>query len=260
LAGPLLRFALELAQDFEPSVPADVVTSELDRLAGPWREHSYRLLSPRRQAEELAMILFGLAGFTAPVSDVEPADFLIHRVLKRRRGVAPILGVVYSEVARRLGVVVEPISAPDQSLWRVVDQHQPAGLDRAVIVDPGRNGEILDVEELLITGDEAWLEVPRSKVWQRDALDELQKLLVRRREFGAALIVLHRQCANDPTNPAAFRERGLLHRRLGAPLAAIEDLETYLTLAPHASDVQEVSEAIDRVRDELHRAPRHRAN
>lgn len=259
MAGALLRFALELAQDFEPSAQADAVTSELDRLAAPWLEHSYRLLSPRRQGEELAMILFGLAGFTAPL-DVEPADFLIHRVLKRRRGVAPILGVVYSEVARRLGIVVEPISAPDQWLWRVVDQHQPAGLDRAVIVDPSRNGEILDVEELLITGDEAWLEVPRARAWQRDVLDDFHKLLVRRREFGAALIVLHRQCSIDPTNPAAFRERGLLHRRLGAPLAAIEDLEAYLTLAPHASDVQEVSEAIDRVRDELHRAPRHRAN
>lgn len=260
MAGALLRFAVELAQDFEPNAPADAVTNELDRLASPWREHSYRLLSPRRQAEELAMILFGLAGFTATGTDAEPSDFLIHRVLKRRRGVAPVLGIVYSEVARRLGVVVEPISAPDQSLWRVVDQHQPAGLDRAVIVDPSRNGEILDVEELLITGDEAWLEVPRTRAWQRDILDELQKLLVRRREFGAALLVLHRQCSNDPTNPSAFRERGLLHRRLGAPLAAIEDLETYLTLAPHASDVQEVSEAIDRVRDELHRAPRHRAN
>jgi regulator of sirC expression with transglutaminase-like and TPR domain len=171
-----------------------------------------------------------------------------------------MVGVVYQAVASRLGVLVEPISVPNQLLWRVVDQHQPGGLDRAVIVDPGRNGEILDIDELLTSGDEGWLVVARSQTWQRNVLDELRQLLMRRRELGGALIVLHRQCASDPNNPTAFRERGLLHRRLGAPLAAIEDLETYLSLAPHASDVQNISETIDRARDELHRAPRHRAN
>lgn len=258
--GPFLDFALELARDFEPHVDSDRVTVELDRLTQPWLGQGHRSLSPRRQAEELAMIVFGLAGFGTGKGDSEPADFLIHRVLRRRRGNPGMLGVIYQAIATRLGVLVEPISAPDRLLWRVLDQHQPGGLDRAVIVDPGRNGEILDVEELLANGDEAWLATSRPQTWQRTVLDELRQLLMRRREFGSALIVLHRQCASDPNNPTAFRERGLLHRRLGAPLAAIEDLETYLSLAPHASDVQDVSETIDRVRDELHRAPRNRAN
>jgi regulator of sirC expression with transglutaminase-like and TPR domain len=258
--GPFLDFALELARDFEPDVDAEVITRELDGLTQPWLGHGHRALSPRRQAEDLSMILFGLAGFGAGQGEAEPADFLIHKVLRRRRGNAGLLGVVYQAVAARLSVLVEPISAPNQLLWRVIDQHQPGGLDRAVIVDPGRNGEIVDIDELLNNGDEAWLAAARPQTWQRTVLDELRQLLTRRREFGGALIVLHRQCASEPNNPAAFRERGLLHRRLGAPLAAIEDLETYLSLAPHASDVQDVSETIDRVRDELHRAPRHRAN
>jgi regulator of sirC expression with transglutaminase-like and TPR domain len=258
--GPFLDFALELARDFEPDVDAGLVTTELDRLTLPWLAHGHRSLSPRRQAEDLGMIVFGLAGFGAAKSDAEPADFAIHKVLKRRRGSPGLLGVVYHAVAARLGVITEPISAPNQLLWRVIDQHRPAGLDRAVIVDPGRNGEILDVDELLANGDEGWLEAAGTRAWQRSLLDDLRQLLTRRREFGAALVVLHRQCTSEPNNPTAFRERGLLHRKLGAPLAAIEDLETYLSLAPHASDVQEISETIDRVRDELHRAPRHRAN
>ncbi len=258
--GPFLDFALELAQDFDPSVSAEVVTAELDRLTEPWLAHGHRSLSPRRQAEDLAMIVFGLAGFGAAKGEADPGDFLIHRVLRRRRGSPGLLGVVYHAVAARLGVITEPISAPNQLLWRVIDQHRPGGLDRAVIIDPGRNGEILDVEELLASGDEGWLEAAGTRAWQRTLMDDFRQLLTRRREFGAALVVLHRQCASDPNNPIAFRERGLLHRKLGAPLAAIEDLETYLSLAPQASDVQDVSEIIDRVRDEQHRAPRHRAN
>lgn len=255
-----LAFVLDVARDFEPSASSALVLQELARLAEPWRSHELRLLSPRRQAEELAMILFGLAGFGTGQGDPQPADFLIHHVVTRRRGSAPLLGVVYHGVAERLGIILEPLAVPGRFLWRVVDQHRPGGLDRAVVVEPGRHGEILDTEELLANGDEGWLEVARPKGWQRALLEELRQVLVRRRELGGALVVLHRQCAMDPSNPVVFRERGLLHRRLGAPLAAIEDLEQYLALAPQASDVQDVSEILDRIRDELHRAPRHRAN
>lgn len=258
-SNPYLDFCLDLARDFDASVDAEWVDAELNRLAAPWQQRELRVLSPRRQAEELAMIVFGLAGFGAGPLE-EPSDYLLPRVLSKRRGRPQLLGVVYHEVALRLGVQVEPISAPDQCLWRVIDQHKPGGLDRAVIADPGRNGEILDVDEFLIAGDEQWLEPLPIVAWQRQLLDEFRQALVRRREFGAALLVVHRQCALEPNNPVVMRERGLLHRRLGAPLAAVDDLEAYLALAPHASDVQDISETIDQVRDELHRAPRHRAN
>ncbi len=255
----LLDFCLSLTRDFDATIDATAVHAELDRLATPWHTRELRVLSPRRQAEELAMIVFGLAGFAQGQAE-EPADYLIDRVLFRRLGRPRLLGVVYQQVAVRLGVLVEPISAPDQCLWRVVDQHRPGGLDRAVIVDPARSGEILDVEEFLIAADEAWLHTVSVASWQQQLLEELRQLLVRRSEFGSALLVLHRQCMLEPNNPVVFRERGLLHRRLGAPLAAIEDLESYLVLAPHASDVQDIAETVDRLRDELHRRPGQWAN
>ncbi len=256
---PLLDFCLDVAREFDARIDATAVHAELDRLAAPWHDRELRVLSPRRQAEELAMIVFGLAGFAQGQAE-EPADYLMDKVLFRRRGRPSLLGVIYQQVAVRLGVVTEPISAPDQYLWRVVDQHRPGGLDRAVIVDPARSGEILDVEEFLIAADEAWLQTMCDASWQRQLLEELRQLLVRRREFGGALLILHRQCLLEPNNPVVFRERGLLHRRLGAPLAAIEDLESYLVLAPHASDVQDMAETVDRLRDELHRRPGRWAN
>lgn len=255
----IFDFCFDLAREFDASIELSRLHAELDRLAGPWQDRELRVLSPRRQAEELAIIVFGLSGF-AQAQNEEPADYLVDKVLFRRVGRPHLLGLVYQQVALRLGVMTEPISAPDQYLWRVVDQHRPGGVDRAVIVDPGRNGEILDVDEFLIAADEAWLATMSVVAWQRQLLDELRQLLVRRREYGSALLVVHRQCALEPSNPIVFRERGLLYRRLGAPLAAIEDLESYLALAPHASDVQDVADAVDRIRDELHRGARHWAN
>lgn len=255
----LIEFCVELARDFEPNATSRDVYGELARLASPWQSRELGVLSPRRQAEELAMIVFGLSGFAAGRIE-EPSDFLLPRVLRTRKGRPALLGVVYQEIARLLGVRVEPISSPNQALLRVIDTQRPGGLDRAVLVDPARNGEILDVEEFLIAGDEAWLEALPFAIWQRQLLDEFRQLLVRRREYGAALLVVHRHCAIEPTNPVVFRERGLLHRRLGAPISAVEDLEMYLALAPHASDVQDVAETVDEIRDAIHRAPHRFAN
>lgn len=259
LTGPLFTACLALARDFDPHLDTERTVQAISTLAEPWLTQELRLLSPRRQAEELALVLFGFGGFAAARND-EPDDFLIHKVVERRVGGAAVLGVVYQQLARCLGVQVEPLSAPTRYLWRVVDQHRPGGLDRAVVVDPGRNGEILDVEELLASGDEEWLEPSTVLVWERRLLEEFRQVLMRRRQYGDALLVLHRHGVLEPNNPVVYRERGMLHRRLGAPLAAIEDFEHYLTLAPHASDVQEVSETLDGIRDQLHRAPRNRAN
>jgi regulator of sirC expression with transglutaminase-like and TPR domain len=157
-------------------------------------------------------------------------------------------------------MVVEPLNAPERALVRVVDMHRPGGIDRGVVVDPARGGEIVDIDELLDTGDASWLRTRSLLQIQRATLSELRLLLMARREWGTALLVLHRQCALEPRNPTGFRERGLLHRRLGARLAAIEDLETYLTLAPTGNDVQAIAEKIDEIRDELHRNAGVRAN
>jgi regulator of sirC expression with transglutaminase-like and TPR domain len=206
------------------------------------------------------MALFGLGYFRAATDAVDARDYLLHDVLTRRRGAPLSLALVYLEVARRVGVVVEPLSVPERALVRVVDVQRPGGIDRSVVVDPGRGGEFVDVDELLDVGDAAWLRTQSLLNLQRATLDELRHVLMARREWGNALLVLHLQCALDPRSPVGFRERGWLHRRLGARLAAIEDFETYLTLAPTGSDVQSVSESIDEIRDELHRNAGTRSN
>lgn len=258
-----LEFALSLACELEPQLELGKyrsgVTAQLERLAGPLVDKGLHYISPKRQADELALSLFGLGGFRV-AERVNARDYAVHHVLERRRGAPLLLALVYQEVARRIGMVVEALSVPERALLRVVDTQRPGGIDRSVVVDPARGGEVVDVDELLDTGDASWLTPQSLLQLQRTTLQELRHVLMSRREWGAALLVLHRQCALEPRNPVAFRERGALHRRLGARLAAIEDFETYLALAPTGSDVQAIADGIDEIRDELHRNAATRSN
>jgi regulator of sirC expression with transglutaminase-like and TPR domain len=251
------EFAVALTSELESEIPLeehrDKVVSLLDRFIRPLLDKGLHFVSPKRQAEEIGLVLFGLGGFHAAMIAIDARDYLLHHVVTRRRGAPVLLALVFHEVARRLGVRVEALSVPERVLMRVVDTQLPGGIDRSVVVDPARGGEFVDVEELLDAGDPNWLQAQSLARLQRVTLDELRHLLMSRREWGTALLVLHKQCALEPQNPVGFRERGALHRRLGARVAAIEDFETYLTLSPTGSDVQAVAESIDEIRDELHR-------
>lgn len=258
------EFALSLTCELEhqPDVARfrTKVTELLDRFVLALSDKGLLFLSPKRQAEELGLALFGLGGLQAPGGATDARDYLLHHVLLRRRGAPLLLALVYNEVARRVGLSVELLSVPERALLRVIDSQRPGGIDRSVVVDPARGGEFVDLDDLLDTGDESWLSPQALVQTQRAVLNELRHLLMSRLEWGSALLVLHRQCALDPRNPVAFRERGTLHRRLGARLAAIEDFETYLTLAPKGSDVQAIAESIDEMREELHRNAKARSN
>lgn len=258
-----LEFALDLARDLEPQLElgryrADVI-AQLERLAEPLVDKGLHYISPKRQADELGLLLFGLGGFRAS-ERMDARDYALRHVLQRRLGAPPLLALVYHEVARRVGMVVEALSVPERALLKVVDTQKPGGIDRSVVVDPARGGGVVDVDELLDTGDVTWLTPQSLLQLQRTMLEQVRHVLMSRREWGAALLVLHRHCALDPRNPVAFRERGALHRRLGARLAAIEDFETYLTLAPTGSDVQAIADGLDEIRDELHRNAAMRSN
>lgn len=256
-------FAVGLCTEIAPQTESECrtrVNGELDRIALPLKDKGLHYLSPKRQAEELGLLLFGLGGFHAATDPVDGRDYMLHHVLERRRGAPLSLALVYHELALRAGVTVEALSVPERALVRVVDTHRPGGIDRAVVIDPARGGEFVDVDELLDSGDANWFKPEAALRIQRTLLDELRHVLMSRREWGAALLVLHRQCLLDPHNPIGFRERGTLHRRLGARVAAIDDFETYLNLAPTGSDVQSVAESIDEIRDELHRNVGARSN
>lgn len=260
-AMDVLLGALLIARDEHPSLDLDAEVARIDALAGPLRDSGIDRLSIGDQIAALAEHLFERCGFRGNEQDYyDPANSFLDDVLDRRLGIPITLAIVYVEVAARAGVAARGVAFPGHFLVRL------EGRGAHWIVDPFHRGCVLDrraLETLLERSgrgtalDDALLEpAPVRSVLVR-MLMNLRGIYASRGDYPRLLVVLDRIVALLPGAARELRDRGLLYARLGAPGAAVDDLEHYVRLAPHAGDVAEVRRIIDRL--EL-RAARHAAN
>jgi len=75
-------------------------------------------------------------------------------------------------------------------------------------------------------------------------LNNLKAIYLRQEDFAKALSTAERLVIIDPTSPQEIRDRGLLYLKLDRAPQAIDDLETYLRLAPDAEDAEEIKEQV----------------
>jgi len=205
--------------EVDPDLSIDEPLRVLDRLA----ESVGPLDDP---ATALAEALGARAGFSGTASDFDDLrSSLLHEVLRRGRGLAILLSVVWTEVAHRLGVPAVCLGLP---------AHVMVCLGEDTVVDPFHGGVRRDIApEPVLSPNDLLLRVlpnvralaagqPRSLEWARTRLwaTELSLLL--------------------PRHPADLRrERGQLLVRLGQHVAGAVELETFADATPDeaAADV-----------------------
>jgi regulator of sirC expression with transglutaminase-like and TPR domain len=71
-------------------------------------------------------------------------------------------------------------------------------------------------------------------------LRNLKNTYVESRDFVRAAAAVERIILIEPDNLQELRDRGLLRARLGQIHAALEDLDRYARLAPHAPDLPQI--------------------
>lgn len=249
---PLLRACLLLAQDEYPSLDIERYEARCDRYAADLRPRMEALESPQERIAAINRYLFEEQGFAGNDADYyDPRNSYINEVFDRRLGIPLSLGVVQMEVARRLGVPLEGVSFPGHFLVRLpVD----GGL---IVLDPYNGGRPLNVQELRerakphlggeTPDDQQLLEIlaPAS---HRDILmrmlRNLKGVYAEKEDSERALRCSDRLIMLDPSLAEEYRDRGLLYLRVGHLPAAREDLAHYLRLAPEASDVDEIRDAL----------------
>jgi len=75
-------------------------------------------------------------------------------------------------------------------------------------------------------------------------LANLKAIYLREETFLKAVSVVERMVILDPISAEEIRDRGLLYLKLERFPQAIDDLETYLRLAPDAADTDEIREQV----------------
>ena len=141
------RTALYLAALDHPAIDLDPYLQHLDQLEADARERIPSLRRGMSEAESVARVLadtianrHGYMGDNDTFDDPQNADII--RVIDRRRGLPVSLGILYLEIAHRLGAKAQGLNTPGHFLLSVGEGEQ------AKIIDPFNGGVVLSADEL----------------------------------------------------------------------------------------------------------------
>jgi regulator of sirC expression with transglutaminase-like and TPR domain len=194
-------------------------------------------------------VLYERHGFRGNEEDYyDPRNSFLNEVLERKRGIPITLSVLYMEVARRAGVIVEGIGFPGHFL--VKHTHDA----REFLIDPFHRGVIRspdDLRRLLnrLSGGSVplrseFLKTAGKREILRRMLGNLRAIYLKDADWAKLLAVLDQLIILDPAAADQFRDRGDVYLRVGLFSSARADLEHYLRLAPEASDVAEIRDQL----------------
>ena len=177
----------------------------------------------------------------------DPRNSFLNEVLDRRTGIPVTLALVYMEVARRAGVVVEGVNMPGHFLVRCPARRgasftEGAGAIAGDLIVDAHHGAFLTEDacrelQRRHEGDEAVWDVhvlghaTKPQILARMLLN-LKRAYVRMYSFPQARDITELLLAVDPSAVNELRDRGLLAYHLNDFSGALRDLQRYLQLAP----------------------------
>jgi regulator of sirC expression with transglutaminase-like and TPR domain len=247
----LAEAALALAAEFQPGVDADGALAALDQLARGAARAIPEDAGLASRVEGLIAFLSDEAGFRGNQQRYDdPRNSYLDVVLERRIGIPITLAIVYSEVARRLGLELQGVSFPGHFLLRT-----PAEPPLVVDAFHGARLELDDCEALLqrALGEKArltpeWLAPTGTRQVLVRMLGNLKHSHAGRSEWVRALDCTERILHIQPDAAEELRDRGLLWEKLECFGPALADLERYLALVPQAPEAGALRARVEMLR------------
>ena len=256
VAGPtpgLAEAALAIAAEEYPELDATAYLAELDRLAGLVIRRSPVARRAATTLRAVREILFEDEGFRGnEKAYYDPRNSYLNQVLDRHLGIPITLSLVFMEVARRAGLVLEGVGFPGHFLVKLSPEAGPE-----IFIDPYNAGELLTAEECVARFksvsqgrdfDPKFLQAVSPHLILGRMLHNLKRIYVEQGDDVRAYWVIDRLLILSPGAADEIRDRGLVSARLGLKPAAARDLETYLALQPTAADVGEIREMLATLR------------
>jgi regulator of sirC expression with transglutaminase-like and TPR domain len=254
---PLFEAALTIAQDSDPLLDLTAIQAEVDTFAATLQQ---RLAPDASHVQRLRLLnhyFYHELGFAGNVNDYyDPNNSYLHRVIHTRRGIPISLAIVYMELAQQIGLQVKGVSFPGHFLMKLSVQSGD------IILDPFNGASLSreDLEERLEpfleqqnSGTERplalYLETAHPREILVRMLRNLKTLFVEHQLWERVLGVQQRLVVLLPEDITERRDRGLVYANLECPLAALQDLEAYLSERPYATDAELLREKLPELRE-----------
>ncbi len=251
---PLLEAAASLAQDEYPELDVQQVLGDVDQLLARLKRRLPADAAPLQRLRALNQFFFHDLSFGGNVNDYyDPDNSYLNAVLRTRRGIPISLAVLWMELAHGLDLQARGVGFPGHFMLKVT---LPKG---QVVIDPF-TGKSLSREELSerlepykrsngLVGD---FDVPLGLYLQPASPREIIGRMLRnlkevhraQEDWQRAIAVQDRLVALFPEAWGEHRDRGLAHAEQGNSALAVRDLETYLTHAEDALDIDAIAERV----------------
>jgi regulator of sirC expression with transglutaminase-like and TPR domain len=242
---PLLEATLLIAAEEHLEMDIAAQIARVETIGAMALERVMPLLNPFARIEAVRMLLYEEIGFRGNVSQYDdPKNSYLDDVLERKLGIPLTLSMIHIEVLRAAGFEAEGVGLPGHFIvrGRRAGAEPPRG---PVPRRPHRHRRGLQGPRR--PHDRPRLALPARLARHRPAPDdadpsppESEAHPPRRRGLQPALSIVERLLLIAPADAKEIRDRGLLLAHLGQPGAAVDDLESYLALAPQAPDADSV--------------------
>ncbi len=247
------RFYLLTADDGgEDLHPTRVVMGSLVRKA---RKAINAEMDEKGKIHQLLQLFYGDWGFHCDSEDYFNSENLyLGYVLRVRKGMPVSLGAIILYLAEKLMLPLYPVDFPTQLMLRADVGEQVA------FIDPW-NGQYVTKQKLQTLYEGAFgfgAKIDLSELAIADEREICQRFmqlakhtLIREERNDSALNIINSELRQDPENPYAIRDRGMVLAQIGAYQAAIEDFNYFIEKCPEDPTAFMLMSQLPKIRDEI---------
>ena len=241
----LVEGSLVIALEDDPGVDIGRYLGQVNEWSGAVRDRLEGSRDIERIVDSINRVLFDEEGFHGEDENYyDPRSALLSETLDKHAGLPISLSVLYIEISRRVGAEVSGVSLPGRFLVKF------AGAFGTIVVDPFDGGRVLSTMELQKLLDEVYgggvrlrehhLRSFSPKEILARELAHLKSAYLAQHDLARAAASIDRLLILDENDPYEVRDRAAVAVQLHAYGDAIDCLERYLALVPHAEDVARV--------------------
>ncbi len=176
---------------------------------------------------------------------------LVHRVMQRRRGLPLTLSIVYMEIARRNGLLIDGVPFPGHFMV------SPGGHKQRFYVDPFDKGKVYHEARLKQLAVQHDISDPQRVLRPASTIailirvnNNLKAAYLRDGNLDGTLRALERTLLIDPSLHRQLRDKGLVLSEMGRVDEAIVVLERYLSVCPTNTDVERIRQHLAHLKRE----------
>jgi regulator of sirC expression with transglutaminase-like and TPR domain len=245
----LVEASLLIAAEDHPGVDIDRHLHEVQAWSEAVASRLHGSHDVERVVEAINRQLFEEEGFHGEDDDYyDPRSALVNEMLERHAGLPITLSILYLELTRRLGAQATGIALPGRFLVKFT------GYFGEVIVDPFDGGRVLTPVELQKLLDQVYgggvrlrehhlRSFSRREILARE-LAQLKAAYLAQHDIARAAASVDRLLILDERDGYEVRDRAALAMQMHTYALAIDCLERYLELMPHADDRKVVRDQI----------------